>query len=78
MQEWSYAPKSTPEAGVRVRQLLCLSSLMKGLIATTNVCIAQGKSFSSASATGLDEAGFWPVTSLPSVMTKGTQFATFS
>ena len=38
----------------------------------------QTRSFSSASAPGLDEAGFWPVTSLPSVTTKGTQLATFS
>ena len=48
----------------------------KGLVAAAGT--TQASSFSSASAPGLDEAGFWPVTSLPSVTTKGTQFATFS
>src|SRR5262249_13977687 len=38
----------------------------------------QASSFSSALAPGCDEAGFWPVTSRPSVTTKGFQFSTFS
>src|SRR5262249_11351186 len=38
----------------------------------------QARSLSSASAPGLEDAGFCPVTSIPLVMTKGTQFATFS
>ena len=48
----------------------------KGLDAAAGT--TQASSFSSASAPGLDEAGFWPVTSLLSVMTNGTQFAAFS
>jgi hypothetical protein len=50
----------------------------KGLAGLATDSTTQTRSFSSASAPGLDEAGFWPVTSLPSVTTKGTQFATFS
>ena len=38
----------------------------------------QARSFSSASAPARDEAGFWPVTSLPSVTTKIAQSAAFS
>ena len=38
----------------------------------------QARSLKSASAAGLDEAGFCPVTSLPSVTTKAFQFSTFS
>ena len=38
----------------------------------------QARSFSSASAPARDEAGFWPVTSLPSVTTKLSQSAAFS
>jgi hypothetical protein len=36
----------------------------------------QARSLSSASAAGLDEAGFWPVTSLRSLTTKTFQFST--
>ena len=38
----------------------------------------QARSFNSASAPARDEAGFWPVTSLPSVTTKLAQSAAFS
>jgi len=50
----------------------------EGLAGLATASTAQTRSFSSASAPALDEAGFWPVTSLPSVTTKGTQLATFS
>jgi hypothetical protein len=39
---------------------------------------SQARSFSSASAPAAEEAGFWPVTSLPSVTTKLAQSAAFS
>jgi hypothetical protein len=38
----------------------------------------QANSFSNASAPARDEAGFWPVTSFPSVTTKLAQSAAFS
>jgi hypothetical protein len=50
----------------------------EGLAGLATAFTTQTRSFSSVSAPGLDEAGFWPVTSLPSVTMKGTQLATFS
>ena len=50
----------------------------QGLVDMATAGTNQARSFSSASAAGLDEAGFWPVTSLPSLTTKGFQFSTFS
>jgi hypothetical protein len=50
----------------------------KGLAGLATASTTQTRSFSSASAPAWDEAGFCPVTSLPSVTTKGTQLATFS
>ena len=51
---------------------------LKGLVEIVAAGTTQDRSFSSASAPARDEAGFWPVTSLPSVTTKLTQSAAFS
>jgi hypothetical protein len=51
---------------------------LNGLAEIAAADTTQAKSFSSAWAPARDEAGFWPVTSFPSVTTKLAQSAAFS
>ena len=55
-----------------------LGSIAERKKAAPTAGAVQASSFSNALAPGCDEAGFWPVTSRPSVTTKGFQFSTFS
>ena len=79
-RRWMREVEARPRPPRHARQLGRPRSChgLKGLADMATAGTNQARSFSSASAPGLDEAGFWPVTSLPSLTTKAFQFSTFS